>query len=310
MGYPRRRIMLLKLVNKVRKKNEKNISLQEIAKNEWHFVYGETFGTLIMDVFDGACDELDNGEYDVASIVFQQLINEVPEFVDAYNHLALISLWSGQDKQAQLILEEGIEKAINLFPDNFFEEQNRLEWGWIDNRPFLRSYANLGIFYFDNKSFDKAKFIFERILIMNPNDNQGVRDPLLNCYLKLGLLDAASALCDRYRQDFLVGIKYGRVLVLYQQGKQKEAQKQLISAMRYSPLVAKELIKLKHIKPKNYGKGPGIALGSQEEAYEYWSYYGKLWKSTSGAITFVKKCIESSRKKIKNDEEEKNASTH
>lgn len=281
--------MKLGLINT---KNEKSICLQKIGKNEWRFVYGKSFNSQ-MDIFDNACDLLDNGEYEKASTIFQYFMNEVPEFVDSYNHLALISSWKGQAKKARVILEEGITKTMTLFPNHFFEDKNRLEWGWIENRPFLRSYANLGLFYFENKSYEDAKFIFERILVMNPNDNQGLRDPLLNCYIRLGLINEANDLCNQYRQDCLVSTVYGRVLVLYLQGKYKDAERQLMKAIRHYPLVAKELIKSKHIKPENFDKWPGIALGSPEEAYEYWLYYGKSWKSTLGAIKFVKKYVDS-----------------
>lgn len=48
--------------------------------------------------------------------------------------------------------------------------------------------------------------------------------------------------------------------------------------MRFSSRVAKELIKSKHIKPKDYGKGPGVVIGGQEEAYEYRLSFGQFWK--------------------------------
>lgn len=279
---------------------KKDIYLEEVGDKEWRFIYGKLLQSK-MSRFEDACDAMDNGDHEVAMATFRTLIDEVPEFIDAYNQLGLALSWSGLEKEGQLVLEKGIEIAFTLFPNDFFVNQNRLEWGWLDNRSFLRCYANLGLCYLDNNFYDKAKPIFERILGMNPNDNQGMRDPLLNCYLRLGELEAALNLCNCYPVDTLVGITYGKALVLYKQGKKEEAEKQFTRAMRYSPRVAKELIKPRHIKPIDYGKWPGIAIGSQEEAYEYWLYYGQLWKTTPGMLPFIKNCL-AKCKKIKIDE--------
>lgn len=148
----------------------------------------------------------------------------------------------------------------------------------------------------EKELFEKAAIIFERILAINPNDNQGMRDPLLHCYLELEKLDKALNLCNQCRDDILVGITYGRALVLYKLGKKEQAKKQFIAAMQSSPRVAKELIKSKHTKPKDYGRNPGIEIGSEEEAYEYWKYYGKIWESTPGAIEFIKDCLTANKK--------------
>lgn len=273
----------------------KNIFLEKVGNKQWKFVYSKPLDSLMKE-FEAACDIMDDGDYDVAIEKFREIIKEEPYFIDAYNDLGLSLSWSGFEKEAQQIFEEGIKKVLLLFPEKFFEDHHRLEWGWLDNRSFLRCYTNLGLSYFENNQYSKAQSLFENLLMMNPNDNQGIRDPLLNCYFRLKNLDAAYDLCNQYQEDALVGISYGRVLVLFKLGNKDEAERQLIAAMRYSPRVAKEIVKSKHIKPKDYGMGPGIVVGSHEEAYEYWLYFGDLWKVTPGAILFIKNCIEKSKK--------------
>jgi tetratricopeptide (TPR) repeat protein len=256
--------------------------------------------SLLRDRFYAACDAMNSGDYEEAIAVFHAIIDEVPEYIDAYNQLGLALAWSGHEEEGQLILEKGVQTVLALFPRDFFEKHYLLEWGWLDNRPFLRCYANLGLCYLENERYDKAKTIFERILIMNPTDNQGVRDLLLNCYFGLGKLEAALELCNRYQEDLLVGISYGRALALYKLGNRAEAKKQFLAAMRFFPRVAKELIKLRHTKPKDYGVGPGVIIGSQEEAYDYWLSFGQYWKATTTVMPFIKNCIEEF-KKIKID---------
>ena len=50
-----------------------------------------------------------------------------------------------------------------------------LEWGSIDNRPFLRCMHGYGLCLWRLGRFGEAETIFERMLWLNPSDNQGVR---------------------------------------------------------------------------------------------------------------------------------------
>ena len=50
-----------------------------------------------------------------------------------------------------------------------------LPWGLIDNRPFLRCMHGYGLCIWRLGRFDEAEHIFEKMLWLNPSDNQGVR---------------------------------------------------------------------------------------------------------------------------------------
>jgi len=50
-----------------------------------------------------------------------------------------------------------------------------LPWGHIDNRPFLRCLQGYGLSLWRLKRFAEAALVFERMLWLNPPDNQGVR---------------------------------------------------------------------------------------------------------------------------------------
>ena len=58
---------------------------------------------------------------------------------------------------------------------------------------------------------------FEALLELNPNDNQGNRDPLLGCYLAAGNLEGARRLLEDYREAGLAVFAWGRVLDYRQQ---------------------------------------------------------------------------------------------
>ncbi len=50
-----------------------------------------------------------------------------------------------------------------------------LDWGFIDNRPFLRCMHGLGLCLWRCNRHDEATRVFDRMLWLNPSDNQGVR---------------------------------------------------------------------------------------------------------------------------------------
>jgi hypothetical protein len=50
-----------------------------------------------------------------------------------------------------------------------------LQWGPIDNRPFLRCLKGYGLCLWRLARFAEAEQIFTRMLWMNPADNQGIR---------------------------------------------------------------------------------------------------------------------------------------
>jgi hypothetical protein len=50
-----------------------------------------------------------------------------------------------------------------------------LPWGYIDNRPFLRCMHGYGLCLWRLGRPDEAGRIFDRILWLNPSDNQGAR---------------------------------------------------------------------------------------------------------------------------------------
>ena len=50
-----------------------------------------------------------------------------------------------------------------------------LEWGHVDNRPFLRCMHGYGLCLWRLRRFEEALSVFNRMLWLNPSDNQGVR---------------------------------------------------------------------------------------------------------------------------------------
>jgi hypothetical protein len=50
-----------------------------------------------------------------------------------------------------------------------------LPWGWIDNRPFLRCMKGCSLCLWRLNRFEEAERVLDRLLWLNPPDNQGAR---------------------------------------------------------------------------------------------------------------------------------------
>ena len=129
------------------------------------------------------------------------------------------------------------------------------------------------------------------MLVMNPNDNQGVRALVIDCNFSLDRPSDVLAVCDQYPDDGLEQVMYGRALALYQLGRRAEAEKALSEAVEFLPLVAKELVKSRHRKPKGL-RPDRVTVGGADQAYWYWIDQGQYWRNTPGAIEFVRECLE------------------
>ncbi|MBT9149613.1 MAG: hypothetical protein DDT27_01335 [Dehalococcoidia bacterium] len=142
---------------------------------------------------------------------------------------------------------------------------------------------------------ENALAIFTNILSLNPNDNQGVRSLAINCNFMLKRPWEVLGISQQYLEDIMPEVIYGRVLALYQLGLKSEAETELSKAVDYLPLVAKELIKKRHSRPKEL-YSDCVTVGGPDEAYCYWIEQGQYWKNTPGAIDFVRDYIQNNVK--------------
>jgi len=91
--------------------------------------------------------------------------------LDAHAHLGNFMF----DASAELAIrhyEVGVRIGELSLGDTF---DGVLSWGLIDNRPFLRCLHGYGLCLWRLTRFEEAAGVFERILWLNPSDNQGAR---------------------------------------------------------------------------------------------------------------------------------------
>jgi len=91
--------------------------------------------------------------------------------LDAHGHLGNFDFEHRPD-QALRHYEAGVRIGELSLGAEF---DGLLEWGRIDNRPFLRCMQGLGLCLWRVGRADEAEAMFARMLWLNPSDNQGVR---------------------------------------------------------------------------------------------------------------------------------------
>jgi tetratricopeptide (TPR) repeat protein len=207
--------------------------------------------------------------------LFNKVVYKVPIHIDALHHLAIILDNKGKLEEARKLWAKGIEIGRNAFSRKFIFGDH-LDWGWLENRPFLRCLEGFATAIFNTGDIVKATGLFDELLSFNPNDNQGIREQLIKIYLEQNKLEKALKLCNKYPGDFLAGMRYGYPLVLFKLGKKEQASKKLIKVIKYSPKISQELLKKTHKKPHCDLFGY-IAVGGWDEAYDYWKQFGKFW---------------------------------
>lgn len=91
--------------------------------------------------------------------------------IDAHAHLGNL-VFDHSPERAMLHYEIGIRIGELSLPPGF---DGVVLWGPVNNRPFLRCLHGYGLCLWRSGRLAEAEAVFERILALNPHDNQGVR---------------------------------------------------------------------------------------------------------------------------------------
>lgn len=262
------------------------LHLGEVGPREWQFEFPRLLPE-VHDRFDEALECMDQGELRRAEGMLQPLVDEFPEFIDARHHLALVLDETRRPAKALREWERAVTTGLAALPPTFSFEQDKLEWSWLDNRPFLRAYAGLGTAHQGRGLTGEAFTIFENLLNLNPSDNQGVRALAIDCSLASRRPLKALELCERYLDCGDEYVLFGRALALHRLGRQRESRSAAKAALASYPLVGEELLKSRHPRPRESTPGY-VTMGGADQAYYYWHMFGKHWEEYPGALELLK----------------------
>ena len=113
----------------------------------------------------------DDGDGRAAYAILMKLCEADLRCLDAHAHLGNF-VFEHRPKEAIRHYEAGVRIGELSLPSGF---DGLLPWGLIDNRPFLRCMSGFGLCLWRLGRFEEAGHVFDRMLWLNPSDNQGVR---------------------------------------------------------------------------------------------------------------------------------------
>lgn len=240
-------------------------------ENEWEFVFPPSIDNeeVYNEYYEGV-ELLDYNDAE-AEQIFKKIIKKHPYHIDAYNHLSIAFKNQKKTFESFLTAEKAYMLGKMCLLKEFKPGKHKLPWSNLDNRPFLRSCQILGLEYQDRKQHQEAIYHYKEILDYNEGDNQGARYLLLQCLFALKDYDTAAGFLKKHKDDWGIDFVYGKLLLAIINDEQKKIIPLLHDALKRNECVPAEIIKSKHTVPTDFHIADGFAIGSEQEAYEYWS---------------------------------------
>ncbi len=263
------------------------LEITNIGDREWIFPDQDT-SDEIYELFEAALDLIEELKFGSAKAKLKKMLKLNPDHIDAIHHLAIIENRKKNKDLSRKLWERGVEIGRSAIPKRFKRGSSRIPWSNLDNRPFLRCLHGHAFALHDDGRIEEAFEVFQEIIDYNPDDDQDVRDILMEMCLEEDRYSDAVELANRFKDDPSPEIIYGKVIALFLNGLKVEAEKELKDAVSFKPKVALELMKKRHPKPESLMQGY-FKPGDWDEAYYYWESQGDLW--TLEAIEWLKQNI-------------------
>jgi tetratricopeptide (TPR) repeat protein len=183
------------------------------------------------------------------------------------------------------LYRKAFETAKRTLDPEIFEEAQGMFWGVMETRPYMRTRLGLATCLLEMGKLVEATDHFRQMLMLNPNDNQGVRYFLIRCLLASAADEELGQLLAQFKSDSSPDIRYTHALWMFRrEGQSKSAGTLLGKAIAANPHVPAYLLnrkKLPKVLPTEFSPG------SVQEAESYASVGIEPWHQTLGAIEWL-----------------------
>ena len=171
--------------------------------------------------------------------------------------------------------------------EKLFAELTGEFWLHLETRPYMRACHYLVIDLQERNELSEASVLMHEMLILNPNDNQGIRYLLCDALIARGENEEAWRLLSDYKEDASANFQWNTVLLSFRKsGSSHKALTALKNALKQNGFVPWYLIGRSKI-PK---KMPNLLeFGGKSEAVSYVRYAIANWTNTPGAIDWLRK---------------------
>lgn len=219
-----------------------------------------------------------------ATRLVKEAIRQDPDNIEAYMFLAETA---PTPKATLEWAEQAAAAGERALGTAYFSEHAGHFWGLHETRPYMQVLARLSFLYGEDNQWQAAIDVSEKLLRLNPNDNQAIRHSLVSYYLHTKAYAKAEALIRQYDDDLSAFMCFSEVLLCYiQKGDCAESRQLRKSANQYNKYVARYLsgkLKIPKEQPEFYG------IGDKNEAIYFTEFNLTLWRSVLGVIPWLNK---------------------
>lgn len=205
-----------------------------------------------------------------------------PWFIDVHAHIGNALLRQGKSGLALAAYQKGMALGTAAIPPGY---SGLIEWGWLENRPFLRAFHGAVLCYLRRRRWNKAIPLMKDILEWNPGDHQGIRYLIGSAYLRAGMLDDAGTALD-LQGDIDPGSLYDLGLLLYIRRQHTAAATALRRGFVENGYIAEILCGMP--RPLPLAIWHGSNLDNVDYAEDYVRMFGELWRRKYGAVAFLR----------------------
>jgi tetratricopeptide (TPR) repeat protein len=206
-----------------------------------------------------------------------------PDCADAYVLLAENALSLKEELE---MYERGVAAGERALGPKIFQEDAGHFWGILESRPYMRARHGLAFSLWASGRREEAVEHLQDMLRLNPNDNQGVRYTLAEYLLNLNRDDDLVQLLEQFSDEGSCMWEYTRALITYRRnGDTPERRRWLQEAKKSNSHVPDYLLGRQPLpaeQPSYY------TPGEESEAIIYAHQFLSAWKSTPGAITWLR----------------------
>jgi tetratricopeptide (TPR) repeat protein len=224
-----------------------------------------------------------------------QLANDAlticPDCADAY---VLLAEHARSRKEAMLLYEQGVAAGERAQGPDAFQRDVGHFWGILDTRPYMRARLGLAQSLWTAGRRDEAVRHLQDMLRLNPGDNQGVRYTLAGFLLFLNRDDDLVRLLQQYGDEASATWAYTKALLSFRHnGDMPEARQLLKDARKTNKHVPAYLVGEKYPPTEPLGY---YSPGDENEALNYIGSFLAAWKSTPGAIAWLRANVKKPKK--------------
>ena len=221
-----------------------------------------------------------------------EALAEWPDCADAY---VLLAEHARTRREALGLYEKGVAAGERALGPEAFRRDAGHFWLMLETRPYMRARLGLAHVLWTMGRRDEAVRHLQDLLRLNPGDNQGVRYTLASFLLSLDRDDDADQLLRQYPDEDSATWAYTRALLAFRRnGDTIESRRLLKAARKANKHVPAYLLgeKFPAARPPRY-----ISPGGEAEALEYIGSFMAAWKSTPGAVAWLRENAASKKRK-------------